>query len=162
MLMTTFGIYKNYQHQQQQMSDKNTIVPLGFALIPPRFGENLYETFHDQPQSSIHPEYHEHVLVNHTLNEGFGFENHQMKDDTPLYPQGFLYENSTQQHAMTTSPASQQAIAPQVERFSDENVLVVEVESPILPMSKPRLRWTSELHERFTHAVEELGGYFSK
>ena len=67
-----------------------------------------------------------------------------------------------QQHAMINSSASQQAIAPQVERLSDENVLIVEVESPILPMSKPRLRWTLELNERFTRAVEELGGYFSK
>ena len=88
MLMTTLGMYKNYHHQQQQMSDKNTIVPPGFAPIPPRLGKNLYENFHDQPQSSIHLAYHEHVLVNHTLNESFDFENHQMKDDTPLYPKG--------------------------------------------------------------------------
>ena len=117
ILMATSGMPKNYQHQQQQMSDKNIIVPPGFAPIPPRFGENPYETFHDQSQSSIHPTYHEHVSVNHTLNQGFGFEKYQMTNNTPLYPQDFLYEYSMQQQDMTNSSASQQANVPPVEKF---------------------------------------------
>ncbi|KAL1827662.1 hypothetical protein ACET3Z_006074 [Daucus carota] len=163
---TLNDMYKNYQ--QQQPRDKNTIVPPGFAPI--LFGENPYENFHGQLQSSIHPTYLEHVSVKHTLNQGFGVENHQMMNNTPLYPQGFLYEYSMQQHAMNNSSATQQTNAPQVERSSHENdlevevespnALEVEVESPNSPKSKPRLRWTPELHERFTRAAEELGGYF--
>ncbi|WOG87373.1 hypothetical protein DCAR_0206597 [Daucus carota subsp. sativus] len=168
------------------MREKNTIVPPGFSPILPRFGEYvsvnhspnqdfgfenrqmmdntplypqgcLYE--YSVPQH-IYPAYHEHVSVNQSLDQGFVFEKHQMTNNTPLYPQGFLYEYSMPPHTMTDSSASHQANAPQEERFTPENVFVVEVESPILPMSKPRLRWTPELHERFTHAAEELGGYF--
>ncbi|KAL1827433.1 hypothetical protein ACET3Z_005845 [Daucus carota] len=103
-----------------------------------------------------------HERFTHAAEELGGYFNGQVPS-TPSFESDIERHERLQmnsEHIMTDSSASHQANAPPEERFSHENVLVVEVESPILPMSKPRLRWTPELHERFTRAAEELGGYF--
>lgn len=63
-----------------------------------------------------------------------------------------VQQNQIQQHL----PAAQRRMSGNVD------VLVVELEQSVFRSGKPRIRWTMELHERFLHAVSELGGLFSK
>lgn len=58
------------------------------------------------------------------------------------------------QHQMATSPH------PDHQRMSPYGSSGEGSLSPMDP--KPRLRWTSELHERFVDAVTQLGGADSK
>ncbi|KAK1373604.1 hypothetical protein POM88_029797 [Heracleum sosnowskyi] len=143
----------------------DSLVPPGFAPIQPGFGENYYENFHGQPHSAMNPAFEDQMYsVHETPGQGFGFQQAQVMDNAPLYRQGFSYQYSVQQQVMTypvTQAATQgQPQQVQVERSAQEHVLIVELERPVLPASRPRLRWTPELHERFTRAAQELGGYF--
>lgn len=141
-------------------------LPPGFAPIHPGFGENHYEKFHGQPHSAMNSAYQEHHMysVHEAPSQGLGFQRGQVMDSSPFYNQGFRYQYSVQQQVVTypvTQATTQtQPQQVQVERNAQE-VLIVELEPPASPISRPRLRWTPELHERFNRAVQELGGYFS-
>lgn len=169
ILLSKSSLYKTtYPLHQNQKSDMDPPLPPGFAPIHPGFGENHYEKFHGQPHSAINPTYQEHQMysVQETSSQGFGFQHGQVMDSSPFYNQSqrFRYQYSVQQQVMTypvTQPANQtQHQQVQVERNAQE-VLIVELERPAFPMTRPRLRWTPELHERFNRAAQELGGYFS-
>ncbi|XP_074349460.1 uncharacterized protein LOC141689169 [Apium graveolens] len=166
ILLSTSSLYQTtYPFRQNQKSDMDPPLPPGFAPFHPGFGENQYEKFHGQPHSAMNHAYQEHQMysVHETPSQGFGFQHGQVMDSSPFYNQGFRYQYSVQQQVMAY-PVTQPATQPrpqqvQVERITQE-VLTVELEPPVSPLSRRRLRWTPELHERFNRAVKELGGYF--
>lgn len=165
VLLSTSSLYQTYPFYQNQNSDMDSLVPPRFAPIQPGFGEN-YREYYGQPRSAMNPAYQDQMYpVHETPGQGFGFQQGQVMDNAPFRHQGFSYQYSVQQQVMTypvTQPATQaQPQQVQVERNAQEHVLIVELERPVLPASRPRLRWTAELHERFHRAAQELGGYFS-
>lgn len=140
-------------HQRSQMTNINIpVVPPEFAPIQPRFGENQFMSFYGQHQTMMNLSYQEHVSypVHQTPSLDFSFQQGQMMDNAKFHPEGFCYQYSVQ------------IWTDHLERNVAANGLVVELERPSFSLKKPRLNWTHELHERFNHAAQELGGYFSK
>lgn len=61
-----------------------------------------------------------------------------------------------------SAAAQAQAQQVEVQRNAEEEVLDIMLETRYCPLSRPRLKWTPELHERFICATTQLGGLYSK
>ncbi|KAL8154651.1 hypothetical protein AgCh_000121 [Apium graveolens] len=154
-MRSTSALYPSYPYHQNQSSDENPY---------PGFADQHYEQF-TGPLYSVDPSYstsgsyslHQNQIHNYGVNQS------SMTNDGPFSYPGFT--SHPPQEALTypvLQPAATQVQEQQVlvKRNAEEEDLLVKMEPPKSPNSRPRLIWTPELHERFIQAAMQLGGLF--
>ncbi|KAK1400624.1 hypothetical protein POM88_000229 [Heracleum sosnowskyi] len=156
-MRSTSALYPSYPYHQNQSSGE---------MPNPGFGDEHYEQFNSQLYSILNSSYSTSgsYPLHQNQNHDYGVYPSSMTNNEPFSYPGFACHSL--QEAMTypvLQPAATQAQEQQVpvKKNTEEEVLVVKLEPPKTPNSRPRLIWTPELHAHFIHAVMQLGGLFS-